>query len=132
MGGRMFYPAVFQTEEEGGFSIFFPDVDGCITQGEDMDDGYEMAFDALGNMLSYLDEQGKATPRPSSPQEIRLEDGQFMAVIEFDMLEYKKRNDSRAVKKTLTIPSWLNELAVRQNINFSQVLQEALMTKVKM
>lgn len=132
MGGRMFYPAVFQAEEEGGFSIFFPDVDGCITQGEDMDDGYEMAFDALGNMLSYLDEQGKATPRPSSPQEIRLEDGQFMAVIEFDMLEYKKRNDSRAVKKTLTIPSWLNELAVRQNINFSQVLQEALMTKVKM
>lgn len=132
MGGRMFYPAVFQAEEEGGFSIFFPDVDGCITQGEDMDDGYEMAFDALGNMLSYLDEQGKAIPRPSSPQEIRLEDGQFMAVIEFDMLEYKKRNDSRAVKKTLTIPSWLNELAVRQNINFSQVLQEALMTKVKM
>lgn len=132
MGGRMFYPAVFQAEEEGGFSIFFPDVDGCITQGEDMNDGYEMAFDALGNMLSYLDEQGKAIPRPSSPQEIRLEDGQFMAVIEFDMLEYKKRNDSRAVKKTLTIPSWLNELAVRQNINFSQVLQEALMTKVKM
>lgn len=132
MGGRMYYPAVFQAEEEGGFSIFFPDVDGCITQGEDMDDGYEMAFDALGNMLSYLDEQGKAIPRPSNPQEIRLEDGQFMAVIEFDMLEYKKRNDSRAVKKTLTIPSWLNELAVRQNINFSQVLQEALMTKVKM
>lgn len=132
MGGRMFYPAVFQAEEEGGFSIFFPDVDGCITQGEDMNDGYEMAFDALGNMLSYLDEQGKAIPRPSSPQEIRLEDGQFMAVVEFDMLEYKKRNDSRAVKKTLTIPSWLNELAVRQNINFSQVLQEALMTKVKM
>lgn len=132
MVGRMFYPAVFQAEEEGGFSIFFPDVDGCITQGEDMNDGYEMAFDALGNMLSYLDEQGKAIPRPSSPQEIRLEDGQFMAVVEFDMLEYKKRNDSRAVKKTLTIPSWLNELAVRQNINFSQVLQEALMTKVKM
>lgn len=132
MVGRMFYPAVFQAEEEGGFSIFFPDVDGCITQGEDMNDGYEMAFDALGNMLSYLDEQGKVIPRPSSPQEIRLEDGQFMAVVEFDMLEYKKRNDSRAVKKTLTIPSWLNELAVRQNINFSQVLQEALMTKVKM
>lgn len=132
MDRRMFYPAVFQVEEEGGFSIFFPDVDGCITQGEDMNDGYEMAFDALGNMLAYLEEQGKSVPQPSNPQKIKLEEGQFMAVIEFDMLEYKKRNDSRAVKKTLTIPSWLNELAMRQNINFSQVLQEALMTKVKM
>lgn len=132
MDRHMFYPAVFQVEEEGGFTIFFPDVDGCITQGEDMNDGYKMAFDALGNMLSYLDEQGREIPKPSNPQEISLKKGQFMAVIDFDMLEYKKRNDSRAVKKTLTIPSWLNELAVRQNINFSQVLQEALMTKVKM
>lgn len=132
MDGRMFYPAVFQGEEEGGFSIFFPDVDGCITQGEDMNDGYKMAFDALGNMLSYLYEQKKTIPQPSSPWQIRLEEGQFLVVIEFDMLEYKRRFDSRAVKKTLTIPSWLNELAMRQNINFSQVLQEALMTKVKM
>ena len=132
MDGRMFYPAVFQGEEGGGFSIFFPDVDGCITQGEDMNDGYKMAFDALGNMLSYLYEQRKTIPQPSSPWQIRLEEGQFLVVIEFDMLEYKRRFDSRAVKKTLTIPSWLNELAMRQNINFSQVLQEALMTKVKM
>ncbi|WP_077610390.1 type II toxin-antitoxin system HicB family antitoxin [Clostridium sp. Marseille-P2415] len=131
MDERMFYPAIFQPEEEGGFSIIFPDVKGCITQGEDMNDGYEMAFDALGNMLSYLEESGKEIPNPSEPQKIHLDEGQFLVVIEFNMLEYKKKNDSRAVKKTLTIPSWLNEVAIRQNINFSQVLQEALMARVK-
>jgi predicted RNase H-like HicB family nuclease len=131
MDGRMFYPAIFQPEEEGGFSIYFPDVEGCITQGDSMAESYEMAFDALGNMLSYLEESGKEIPNSSEPQEIQLAKDQFLVVIEFNMLEYKKKNDSRAVKKTLTIPSWLNELAIRQNINFSQVLQEALMSRLK-
>ena len=131
MNGRMFYPAIFQPEEEGGFSIYFPDVDGCITLGDNMNESYEMAFDALGNMLSYLEESGKEIPIPSEPQTIQLVKDQFLVVIEFNMLEYKKKNDSRAVKKTLTIPSWLNELAIRQNINFSQVLQEALMSRLK-
>ena len=131
MDGRMFYPAIFQPEEEGGFSIYFPDVEGCITQGDSMAESYEMAFDALGNMLSYLEDSGKEIPNPSEPQEIKLVKDQFLVVIEFNMIEYKKKNDSRAVKKTLTIPSWLNELAIRQNINFSQVLQEALMSRLK-
>ncbi|MTK07325.1 MAG: type II toxin-antitoxin system HicB family antitoxin [Hungatella sp.] len=130
MDGRMFYPAIFQPEE-GGFSIYFPDVEGCITQGDSMSESYEMAFDALGNILSYLEESGKEIPNPSEPQEIQLVKDQFLVGIEFNMLEYKKKNDSRAVKKTLTIPSWLNELAIRQNINFSQVLQEALMSRLK-
>ena len=106
MDGRMFYPAIFQPEEEGGFSIYFPDVEGCITQGDSMSESYEMAFDALGNMLSYLEESGKEIHNPSEPQEIQLVKDQFLVVIEFNMLEYKKKNDSRAVKKTLTIPSW--------------------------
>lgn len=131
MDGRMFYPAIFQPEEEGGFSIYFPDVEGGITQGDSMAESYEMAFDALGNMLSYLEDSGKEIPNPSEPQEIKLVKDQFLVVIEFNMIEYKKKNDSRAVKKTLTIPSWLNELAIRQNINFSQVLQEALMSRLK-
>ena len=131
MDGRMFYPAIFQPEEERGFSIYFPDVEGCITQGDNMNESYEMAFDALGNVLSYIEESGKEIPIPSEPQAIQLVKDQFLVVIEFNMLEYKKKNDSRAVKKTLTIPSWLNELAIRQNINFSQVLQEALMSRLK-
>lgn len=52
-------------------------------------------------------------------------------MIEFDMIAYKKRTESRAVKKTLTIPSWLNDAALEKNVNFSQVLQDALMEKLR-
>ena len=59
-----------------------------------------------------------------------MEDG-ILVVVEFDMLEYCKKHNSRAVKKTLSIPEWLNEEAIRMGVNFSQVLQEALMLKLK-
>lgn len=127
---RLFYPAVFQIEEEGGYSVFFPDIQGCNTQGETVEEAYDMAFDALGLTLTYLKENNLDIPQPSKPQDILLDDKQFVVVIQFDMLEYLKKNDSKAVKKTLTIPSWLNEAALKQNINFSQVLQDALLDKI--
>ena len=69
-------------------------------------------------------------PVPSSIDKITVDDDAFLVVIEFDMLAYKKRTNSKAVKKTLTIPAWLNEKAIQLNINFSQVLQDALLEKV--
>lgn len=127
---KLFYPAIFQVEEEGGYSVFFPDIEGCNTQGETVEETYDMAFDALGLTLSYLQDNNLTIPKPSNPQDIQLDNNQYVVVIQFDMLEYLKKNESRAVKKTLSIPSWLNEAAMKQNINFSQVLQEALMNKM--
>ncbi len=127
---RLFYPAVFQVEEEGGYSVFFPDIDGCNTQGETVEEAYDMAFNALGLTLSYLKDNKLNIPEPSKPQDILLDINQYVVVIQFDMLEYLKKNESRAVKKTLSIPSWLNEAAIEHNINFSQVLQEALQNKI--
>ena len=69
-------------------------------------------------------------PAPSPVDKITVDADAVLVVIEFDMLAYKKRTSSRAVKKTLTIPEWLNEQAIQLNINFSQVLQDALMEKV--
>ncbi len=89
-----------------------------------------MAVEALGLSLSFLEDNKIELPKASTPNNIKLEKGQFVVVIEFEMLEYKRKNESKSVKKTLTIPSWLNEIAIEQNINFSQVLQEALMNKV--
>ncbi len=120
---KLFYPAIFQEENVGGYSIFFPDVEGCYTQAENMEDGYKMAVEALEDNKIEL-------PKASTPNNIKMEKDQFVIVIEFEMLEYKRKNESKSVKKTLTIPSWLNEIAIEQNINFSQVLQEALMNKV--
>ena len=85
-----------------------------------------MAFDALGITLSYLENEHLEIPKASAPQEIKLEEGQYIVVIEFDMMEYKRRTGSQAVKKTLSIPSWLNVEAERAGINFSATLQNAL------
>lgn len=127
---KIFYPAVFIPEDDGAFTVTFPDIPSCITCGDYMDQSYEMAFEALGLVLSFMEDKKELIPEPSSPQNIKLEEGQFLVVIEFDMIAYKRRTESKAVKKTLTIPSWLNDAALEKNVNFSQVLQDALMEKL--
>lgn len=129
--GRLFYPAVFHKAEEGGFWVSFPDIPECLTQGDDMQQAYEMAAEALGLSLTTMEEASEEIPKASTPENVDVEDG-FLVVVEFDMAEYRRKHCSRAVKKTLSIPEWLNEAAMRQNINFSQVLQEALMQKMNM
>ena len=126
---RMFYPAIFHKAEEGGFWVTFPDIPECMTQGENMEQAYEMAFDALGLSLVTMEAAGEEFPEASRPDEIEMDDG-ILVVIEFDLAEYRRKNCSRAVKKTLSIPEWLNEAAMRENINFSQTLQEALMARL--
>ena len=128
---RLFYPALFHEAEEGGFWVSFPDLPECLTQGEDMDEAYEMAFDALGLALTSREEEKQPIPLPTYPRNITADNDSFVVVVEFDMAAYKKRTNSRAVKKTLSIPEWLNEEAVEKGVNFSQVLQEALMQKLQ-
>ncbi|GFI28877.1 antitoxin HicB [Lachnospiraceae bacterium] len=127
---KLFYPALFHKAEEGGFWISFPDIPECLTQGEDMAQAYEMAVDALGLALTCREKEQQPLPSASDPTTITPESDSFLAVIEFDMLAYKKRTNSRSVKKTLSIPEWLNEAAMAMGLNFSQVLQEALLLKV--
>ena len=127
---RLFYPALFHKAEEGGFWISFPDIPECLTEGDNMEDAYNMAIDALGLCLTDMEKNNIPFPVSSSVDKITVDDDAILVVIEFDMLAYKKRTSSRAVKKTLTIPEWLNEQAIQLNINFSQVLQDALMEKV--
>lgn len=127
---KLFYPAIFHEAEEGGFWVSFPDIPECLTEGDDMQQAYEMAVDALGLSLSYMEEHKELIPEASRPQDIEVDNESFLVVVEFDMAEYRRKHCSKAVKKTLSIPEWLNEMAVRQNINFSQVLQEALMQKL--
>lgn len=128
---KLFYPAVFHKAEEGGFWVSFPDIPECLTQGDDMQQAYEMAVEALGLSLTTMEDAGEEIPKSSTPEDINMEDG-FLVVVEFDMAEYRRKYCSKAVKKTLSIPEWLNEAAIRKNVNFSQVLQEALMQKINM
>ena len=127
---KLFYPALFHEAEEGGFWVTFPDIPECMTQGDDMQQAYEMAVEALGLSLSSMEDEKAEIPMASRPQDIQSEADSFLVVVEFDMAEYRRKHCSRAVKKTLSIPEWRNDVAIKQNINFSQVLQEALMERV--
>lgn len=127
---KLFYPAIFHVAEDGGFWITFPDLPECMTQGDNMEEAYEMAVDALGLALVSREKEKQEIPSASELSQISVGKDEYCVIVEFDMLSYKKRTNSRAVKKTLSIPEWLNEEAVALDINFSQVLQEALMQKV--
>lgn len=126
------YPAIFTPEDDGGFSVRFPDLEGCYTCGDDMFDSLTMAEDALALVLYGYEKDGREIPCPSSESAISLSGSEFINFIACDTLEYRKMYNNQAIKKTLTIPEWLNEAAVAMNLNFSQVLQEALISKIQL
>lgn len=128
--GKLFYPAIFHEAEEGGFWITFPDFPGCFSQGENMDEAYKMAVDALGLCISDMEKEKIVIPSATKPNDILVKEKEFLVVVEFDLDAYRRKRKSKAVKKTLTIPEWLNEEAMALDINFSQVLQEALLQKI--
>ena len=119
-----YYPAVF-TKEEVGFSVRFPDLPGCYTEGDTIEEAYRRSTSAIGlylqNTLGDFE-----FPEASAPNCIELESDEFVVLIKFDLVEYLKTSSNKSVKKTLTIPSWLNNLAEQNNVNFSKVLQNAL------
>lgn len=95
-----------------------------------MAQAYEMAVEAVGLALANRKEEKEEIPVPSEIDQVQVDDG-VLVIVEFDMFEYLRKHNSKAVKKTLSIPEWLNEAAMKAGINFSQVLQEALMEKVR-
>ena len=125
-----FYPAIFHNDEKGGYWISFPDFPECFTQGETIEDSYKMAVEAIGLCIDERIKNKEALPNASSPVDYVVDMGDFSCLIEFDLAEYRRKHNSRSVKKTLSIPEWLNEAAIEKNINFSQVLQEALLQRI--
>lgn len=125
MKNKFFYPALFHKEENGGFWVSFPDVPECLTRGDNMENAYEMAADALGLALEDRIKEDDI-PHATSIDELPAEEGAYPVIIEFDLLEYRRKYSSKAVKKTLSIPEWLNDEAIKKGINFSAVLQDAL------
>lgn len=122
-----FYPAIFQVETQG-YSVFIPDIPGCMTQGDTMEEALAMAQEAIGLMLE--DVAPADYPAASLPQALALEKGQFALMVPFDKLAYDKKYNKKSVKKTLSLPKWLDTLAKERNINFSNLLQNALLREL--
>ena len=123
---KYIYPAVFTPESNGQFSIHFPDIENCFTCGDNLGDGINMAEDVLSLMLTHLEDKGGEIPTASAINDIDTEDGAFATYISCDTTAYRRLMNNVSVKKTLTIPSWLNDSAIAAGLNFSQILQEAL------
>ena len=133
------YPACI-FKEENGYSVIFPDLD-LATCGETKDDAMAMAVDCLAGRLRWLKKDGDPIPAPSPlntvdpvavSRELEIEPSEtFVDMVSVDVEAYAKEHFDKSVSKTLTIPAWLNTAAVEMNINFSQVLQEALLAKVQ-
>ena len=120
------FPAVFLKEEDG-YSVSFPDIDGAFTCGETFEEALFMAKDCLELNLDTVDE----IPHVSDIDKIKLNENEYLVMVQADMLNFRKKNDNKPVKKTLTIPKWLNDLGIEKKINFSKVLQEALREKLQ-
>lgn len=132
------YPACF-FKEENGYSVIFPDLD-LATCGDTMDDAMAMAIDCLAGRLHWLEQDGDPIPKPSPinsinptaiSKELGIEPGESLVnMVSVDVTAYAKEHFEKSVKKTLTIPAWLNKAALEEGINFSQVLQDALKIKL--
>ena len=124
------YPACF-IKEDSGYSIIFPDLD-IATCGDTLDDAFSMAVDCLAGFLYSANLDGEHISPDKVMQELDVtSDEAFVNIVTVDVAEYAKSHFTKSVRKNLTIPSWLNDAAIKQNINFSQVLQEALLTKIQ-
>ncbi|MGN0290701.1 MAG: type II toxin-antitoxin system HicB family antitoxin [Lachnospiraceae bacterium] len=90
------HPAIFTPEEDGGFSVDFPDLDICYTCGDNMEDAYEMAVDALGLCISDMEKESIPLPPASAPASIKTDSDSVLLIVEFDMAAYKRKHNSKA------------------------------------
>lgn len=129
---KYIYPAVFTPEAEGGYSVTFPDIEGCFTCGNDLEEALSMAKDALSLMLVDIEDEKGDIPKASEINSLKMKKNEFASLIFADTMVYRQTLNNAAVKKTLSIPAWLNQAAIAAGINFSQVLQDALRAQLNM
>ena len=127
---KLAYPACFY-EEKVGYSVVFPDLPGCITQGETLEEAMEMAEEAACGWLLLSLERGEELPKSSKINEVKINNKDGKSFVNYVLLDIgsfsEKYSEKKYIKKTLTLPYWLNEIAEKKGINFSKTLQDALL-----
>lgn len=126
---RYFYPAVFTYEPGKEIAVVFPDLK-CATSGINEDDALLSARELLGCVLNGLEEDGEEIPSPTPLSKIEVSKNKRVVLIDVYMPSVRMAQVNRSVKRTVTLPAWLNAAALERNVNFSQVLQDALKTQL--
>ena len=125
---RYFYPAVFTYEPGQEIAVTFPDLD-VATSGENEDDALISARELLGAVLCGMEEDGEEIPAATPLSKVDTKDNELAVLVDVYMPSIRMAQVNRSVNRTVTLPAWLNAAALERNVNFSQVLQDALKEK---
>lgn len=120
------YPAIFDQNDDDSYTITFPDLPGCISEGKSLSNALYMAQSALTQWIEYLLDEKESIPVPSQIQNINLADNQFVNLVRADI------RDNRAIRRTVSIPGWLDIKASEAGISLSKILQDALKERLKL
>ena len=117
---KYFYPAVFHPNVDGTYTVSYPDLPGCITEGKSLENAMHMAQDVLTQWLEVSIQQGMEVHAPSGVNSTPREGNEFVSLISAEI------KDNRAVRRTISLPKWLDEKAAESGLSLSRVLQDAL------
>lgn len=129
---KLIYPAVFYpfSDGSGGYTVEIPDLPGCVSEGADLAEAILMGTDAASGWVLDEWEDGNAVPPPSDRDNVAIRSGGIINLLVLDMDAYADKYGNKAVRKNLTIPAWLNTFAEKEGVNFSSVLQDALVERL--
>ena len=118
------YPAIFHANSDGSYTITFPDLPGCVSEGKSLGNALSMAQSALSQWIEYLADKNQKIPQASNIGDVRTGEGEFVNLIRADA------RDERAVRRTVSIPKWMDEQATVSGLSLSRILQDALNAKL--
>ena len=128
---KIVYPALLSQSESGKYFVRVPDVPDCVTSGKTIQEALDNIRDALAGCLCVLEDVNEPLPVPSDP--IALRDAQAtVALVDVDLVEYRKETDTKAVRKNVSMPAWLSYMADKRGVNYSQLLQDALKKELQL
>ena len=119
------YPAIFEKNDDGSYTIIYPDLPGCVSEGKSLSDAIDMAQKALSQWIEYLSDENEPIPNPTDIKTIYITGNQFLSLVRAEI------RGNRAVRRTVSIPDWLDTKATDAGISLSKVLQDALKEKLR-
>lgn len=119
------YP-VFLVPDAAGYLVHVPDLPSCVTYGQDLNEAMEMAQDALNACLLAMEDHNAPIPTPSDPADFDRKEGSVLALVSVDTEAYRRQTDTKAVRRSVSMPSWMAYQAESRGISFSKVLQDGL------
>ncbi len=123
---KYIFTAIFAPCEEGGYSVTFPDLPGIVSEADSLEEAFSMAREALILHLFGMEEENESIPQSTMPNKISIPPDAFVSLVEAWMPPVREEMLGRSVKKTLTIPKWLHDVAEQEHVDYTQLFQESL------